>query len=133
MHGLTDEDRACMEGTRVALLRRITGWRDESDFDPKHVFWLCGLAGSGKSKISGSVELQAKLDGLLGACFYFVREQSIRNKRVILELVRQVARWQNGALRKIIAAAIKADPDVIHSSLSAQYNALLVKPLSSLE
>jgi hypothetical protein len=58
---------ACLPGTRVELLDRIAAW----DLDPKGkpIFWLCGMAGTGKFTISRSVAINLK--DRLGANFFF--------------------------------------------------------------
>ena len=43
----------CLPDTRVELLRQIEDWAD--DFSTESIFWLNGMAGTGKSTISRTV------------------------------------------------------------------------------
>lgn len=43
----------CLANTRVGLLDRIKGWADDGNSKP--IFWLNGMAGTGKSTIARTV------------------------------------------------------------------------------
>ncbi|KAJ5718775.1 hypothetical protein N7488_004421 [Penicillium malachiteum] len=54
----------CLPGTRVELLSRITDWAKSDD---KFIFWLNGMAGTGKSTIARTVAQGFKEQGLLAS------------------------------------------------------------------
>jgi hypothetical protein len=58
--------------TRVDLLQEIYGWADGKDGqDEQRIFWLNGLAGTGKSTISRTVAHEYNEQKRLGASFFF--------------------------------------------------------------
>ncbi|KAF8294749.1 hypothetical protein DL93DRAFT_2034182, partial [Clavulina sp. PMI_390] len=73
----------CLPGTRTEILDTIIKWATGSQLPAnppfylhqldqhKHVAWLCGVAGSGKSSIAMSVALAAHASGMLGAYYRF--------------------------------------------------------------
>jgi hypothetical protein len=62
----------CLEGTRVDLLREIKQWAAEESGHP--VFWLCGIAGIGKTTVAQSFAECIYEDGRLGASFFCSRD-----------------------------------------------------------
>ena len=61
-----------MRGTRKGVLQEIEHWlMSEQD---QHIFWLNGLAGTGKSTIAQSFAERAFADGKLGAGFFCSRD-----------------------------------------------------------
>jgi hypothetical protein len=65
-------DRGCMKGTRRDVLSQLERWLD--DEQDKHVFWLNGLAGTGKSTIAQTFAEMSFADGKLGASFFCSRD-----------------------------------------------------------
>src|SRR5438477_1558060 len=69
-------DARCHPGTQEDLLRQIWGWAQ--DPQGKCIFWLNGMAGTGKSTISRTVAQSFADEGLLGASFFFKRGEGDR-------------------------------------------------------
>ncbi|KAF9645051.1 hypothetical protein BDM02DRAFT_3074913, partial [Thelephora ganbajun] len=67
----------CLRGTRETVLSKIESWA--RDFSKSPVFWLNGLAGTGKSTIAQTVSERVFGDGLLGASFFCSRDFEDRN------------------------------------------------------
>ncbi|OJZ87399.1 hypothetical protein ASPFODRAFT_715006 [Aspergillus luchuensis CBS 106.47] len=127
-----DEDQVeCLENTRVELLDGIMDWVD--DPKGKTIFWLRGVAGTGKSTISRTVARKLQERELLGASFFYKRGEGDRGKasRFITTIVKQlmIALPQ---LRKEIAAAMEDDL-IVSTSLKEQFDHLLLKPLLSVK
>ena len=61
----------CLENTRVDVLRQIFDWADGQD--ERCIFWLNGLAGTGKSTIARTVACEYSERKRLGASFFFSR------------------------------------------------------------
>jgi hypothetical protein len=72
----SEHDARCHSDTRVELLREIYDWAD--DVDGKCIFWLKGMAGTGKSTISRTVAQALADQGRLGASFFFKRGEHDR-------------------------------------------------------
>src|SRR5882762_9027111 len=64
--------RGCLRGTRKDVLWEIERWLTGEQ--EQHVFWLNGLAGTGKSTIAQTVAETAFADGKLGASFFCSRD-----------------------------------------------------------
>ena len=64
--------RGCLKGTRETVLNEIKVWA--KDFNQSPVFWLNGLAGTGKFTIAQTVSEQTVADGQLGASFFCSRD-----------------------------------------------------------
>ena len=66
-----------MSGTRADVLLWIQHWF--MDEQQKQVFWLNGLAGTGKSTIAQTFAETSFLDGKLGASFFCSRASEDRS------------------------------------------------------
>src|SRR4051812_47807960 len=64
-------DPVCLDDTRVDLLREIRDWIDGGD--GRFIFWLNGLAGTGKTTIARTVAKQCFENGRIEASFFFSR------------------------------------------------------------
>ena len=101
------------------------------DFQARNVFWLNGLAGTGKSTIAQSFSEAVAKEGLLGASFFCSRDYLGRKelKHIFPTLAYQLA-YHYPHFRSHILTTIKKDPTLAHASLISQLENLLVTPLS---
>ena len=101
------------------------------DPQERRVFWLNGLAGTGKSTIAQTFSEMVARDGTLGASFFCSRDYLNRKelKNIFPTLAYQLA-CRYPRFRKRIAGLIKKDPTIAHASLISQLEDLLAKPLS---
>ncbi|KAF1965830.1 hypothetical protein BU23DRAFT_626770 [Bimuria novae-zelandiae CBS 107.79] len=73
----TEEHNArCLPNTRTALLKTVAEWATNKD--SKSIFWLCGMAGTGKSTIARTAAQKFAEAGELGASFFFKRGEGER-------------------------------------------------------
>jgi hypothetical protein len=119
----------CLPGTRESILQKIVIWAKNPQ--SQNVFWLNGLAGTGKSTIAQSFSEAVAADGLLGASFFCSRDYLDRRelKNIFPTLAHQLA-CRYPQFRSHIVASIKKDPTLAHASLISQLENLLVNPLS---
>jgi len=129
----TDEHGArCLPGTRVDLQREITTWAD--DPQGKCIFWLKGMAGTGKSTISRTVAQSFADRGLLGASFFFKRGERDRgNAALLFPTIASQLVVAEPAVAAHIRAAIDADPHVTDKPLEKQFDKLVLEPLGKLK
>lgn len=74
----------CLQGTRTELLQQIMEWAMSAS--QKSIFWLNGMAGTGKSTISRTVARSLKDRNHLGANFFFKRGEGDRGKEVLPDI-----------------------------------------------
>ena len=118
----------CLRGTRAAILDEIELWI--RDFDKPPVYWLNGLAGTGKSTIAQTIAERTFADGRLGASFFCSRDfEDRRNLESIFPtLAVQLARRYT-EFRSTFIRLVQSDPEIVHESLYNQMKNLIVEPL----
>ena len=122
--------QGCLRGTRKDVLWEIERWLIGEQ--EQRVFWLNGLAGTGKSTIAQTVAETTFADGKLGASFFCSRDFADRSNlqaifpTLAFQLAYQYARFRGELLR-----VLKAHPNVGRGSLCSQMEKLLVGPLKT--
>ncbi|CVK97670.1 related to S. pombe trp-asp repeat containing protein [Fusarium mangiferae] len=118
----------CLPETRVELLAEIDKWAERSE--SKTIFWLNGMAGTGKSTISRTIAQRQLERGCLGANFFFKRGEGARGNmsKLIPTLARQIATHIPG-MTSFIKKAIDADPTLPTKTLGEQFEKLFKEPL----
>ncbi|KAK9847015.1 wd40 domain protein, partial [Penicillium brevicompactum] len=118
----------CLPGTRTELLQRVMDWAASPDCPS--IFWLSGMAGTGKSTISRSVAKSLKAQNVLGASFFFKRGEEDRMNaiKLIPTITRQLAASIPGMIPGV-RKAVERDPFIATRSLSEQFHKLLLQPL----
>ncbi|KAI9037866.1 uncharacterized protein KD926_011569, partial [Aspergillus affinis] len=121
----------CLQGTRTDLLRQIKEWATSPS--QKNIFWLKGMAGTGKSTISRTVARSLKDTNSLGASFFFKRGEEDRGnaKKFFPTIISQIMRW-NPELMGFVQTVLDDEPGITSKSLREQFERLLLQPLLSL-
>ena len=122
--------KGCLRGTRKTVLDEIELWT--KDFVKSPVFWLNGIAGTGKSTIAQTVSERAFADGLLGASFFCSHDCEDRSDLhfIFPTLAFQLAH-KYPTFRAALVPLLRSNPDVVHESLHSQMERLIVRPLKS--
>jgi hypothetical protein len=122
--------QGCLRGTRKDVLWEIERW--STGEQEQTVFWLNGLAGTGKSTIAQTVAETAFADGKLGASFFCSRDFDKRSdlQAIFPTLAFQLA-YQYPPFRKELLRVLRARPDAGQGSLCSQMEKLLVDPLKA--
>jgi hypothetical protein len=120
--------KGCLKGTRGAILDEIELWT--RDFDKLPVYWLNGLAGTGKSTIAQTIAERTFADGRLGASFFCSRDSEDRSnlQSIFPTLAVQLARKYT-EFRSAFVGLVRSDPDIAYESLYNQMRNLIVQPL----
>jgi hypothetical protein len=118
----------CLEGTRIAVLDEIENWAGDPNRPP--VYWLNGLAGTGKSAIAQTIAERMFADGRLGGSFFCSRDAADRrNLRLIFPtLAVQLAR-KYPEFRSSLVPLVRSDPECATESLYNQMRKMIVGPL----
>ena len=122
--------QGCLRGTRKEVLWDIECWlTGEQD---QRVFWLNGLAGTGKSTIAQTFAETTFADGKLGASFFCSRDFADRSnlQKIFPTLAFQLA-YRYPHFREELVQVLKAIPDVGRESLCSQMENLIVGPLKA--
>ena len=120
----------CLKGTRESVLNEIKRWTEDQDGSP--IFWLNGLAGTGKSTIAQTVAERIFADGRLGASFFCSRGVEDRsNLQLIFPTLAFQLAQKYPAFRISLVPLLQSDPDIVHESLQDQLQKFLVEPLRS--
>ena len=127
LHG---DRRGCLKGTRDTVLDDIESWSRDSNMSP--IYWLNGLAGTGKSTIAQTIAERIFADGRLGASFFCSRDSEDRRDLhyIFPTLAFQLAH-KYPEFRSTLVPLLRSNPDIGHESLFNQMKMLIVEPLSS--
>ena len=119
-----------MKGTREHILAELLSWVHD-DMAPK-VYWLSGMAGTGKSSIAHSLCEILDERGILGASYFCSRSESVLRdpSRIIPTITSMLARSSSPILSEIYQV-LEKDPDASSlNSLPTQFDRLLTGPIS---
>src|SRR5262249_47943475 len=140
--GLTGADRLdsraqeaveeCWENTRVALLRTIDDWIHTSDAGTPPIFWLAGLAGTGKTTIAKTIAVQTSEKGILGGAFFFSRNNADQSNATLVfpSIACQLAERYR-LFKSELVRVLQSRTSCESLSLQSQLRDLIVKPLRS--
>jgi hypothetical protein len=120
--------RGCLTGTRETILDEIESWT--KDFDRSPVYWLNGVAGTGKSTIAQTTAERVFANGQLGASFFCSRDFEDRsNLRLIFPTLAIQLAHKYPDFRSVLIPLLQLDPDIGYESLHSQMERLVVVPL----
>ncbi|KAJ7439588.1 hypothetical protein B0H11DRAFT_1934422 [Mycena galericulata] len=119
----------CLKGTRVDLLANLRAWSRDPNSPP--IFWLDGMAGTGKSAITRSFCRMLREDKQLGGSFFCLRGDANRaNTKHILTTLAVHLAFQDPAYKWALLAALDRGISW-NANLQIQAENLLQKPLQS--
>ncbi|KAL8752178.1 MAG: hypothetical protein Q9184_005817 [Pyrenodesmia sp. 2 TL-2023] len=119
----------CIENTRVKLLQQHREW---GVGHARPLYWLSGMAGTGKSTIARTLAHYFHSIGTLGGSFFFSRSSGEANNAVnfVGTLARHLANI-SPQLKRSVCEAISTHEDVTRQGLRNQWKELILAPLSN--
>ena len=124
---LCGKRQGCLRGTRQDVLLGIDHWLTNEP--NQRIFWLNGLAGTGKSTIARTFAETSFADGKLGASFFCSRDfADLSNLQMIFPTLAFQLAHQYPLFRSELLKVLKAVPDVGRQTLCSQVEKLIVGP-----
>ena len=124
--------QGCLRGTRRDVLQQLEDWLENEQ--GQRVFWLNGLAGTGKSTIAQTFAEITFAEGKLGASFFCSRNFEDRSniQAIFPTLAFQLA-YQYPALRKSLLQVLRANPGIGREKLCSQMEKLIIGPFEAMK
>jgi len=122
--------RGCLGGTRSDVLLQLERWlKDKQD---RPMFWLNGVAGTGKTTIAQTFAEISFADGKLGASFFCSRDFEDRsNLQAIFPTLAHQLAYRYPQFREKLLRVLRSNPDVGRESLCSQMERIIVGPLEA--
>ncbi|KAL5614491.1 uncharacterized protein BROUX77_000328 [Berkeleyomyces rouxiae] len=127
--GDEQNNAVCLPNTRVDVMQQIRQWADSPSTET--LFWLNGMAGTGKSTISRTICNQFAESGQLAASFFFKRGEADRGNltRFVTTIAAQIAQMHPDVAPHI-KSAIDDDSQIFRRTTLMQFNKLVKEPLN---
>lgn len=122
----------CTENTRTDVLAGMNAWSE--DPAAAKVYWLNGMAGTGKTTIACSLSAALAERKQLGASFFCTRvlEECRDAARIIPTIVYQLARYSR-PFQQALCKVLENDPDAGRKKIPFQFKRLLKEPLLAIQ
>ncbi|KAJ8089314.1 hypothetical protein PM082_014562 [Marasmius tenuissimus] len=129
---------ACLEGTRVGIVKKLTGWVEDPS-KKRRVCWATGGAGVGKSAIAQTICETSCRKSQLAASFFFSRNDASRSTldRFFPTLAHQLATsepFRSAGLSTLIDNAVRENPGKLRATnLEGQFQSLISQPCAQID
>ena len=110
------------------LLHQLREWSKDKD---RCIFWLNGMAGTGKSTIARTVAQSFRSHNSLGASFFFSRGTGDLGNaaRFVSSIAYQLA-GMSTSIKRHICEAVAANPNIAQLGLRNQWKELIIQPIA---
>ncbi|KAG8717456.1 hypothetical protein FRC09_014240 [Ceratobasidium sp. 395] len=118
----------CTPDTRLDVMKLLRDWAQDSK--SKRVYWLNGMAGTGKTTIAYSLCSELERAGQLAGSFFCLRQlPSCRNAGVILPSIAYQLALSSRPYRYELSGTLERDPDAHNQPVDRQFHSLIAAPL----
>src|ERR1700761_1532466 len=130
-HSSYGDPSGCMPGTRTNILEDLEAWA--SDDTRSRVYWLVGMAGTGKSTIAQSFCEILDRKNMLGASFFCSRvSEQTKNAHLIIPTIAYSFAIASPSIQIEVVQAIEADhhlAETTYFDLEDQFRKLISRPI----
>ncbi|KAF8228359.1 hypothetical protein L208DRAFT_1460228 [Tricholoma matsutake] len=130
-HSSYGDPSGCMLGTRIQILADLDAWA--SDEGSSKVYWMVGMAGTGKSTVSQTLCENLDKKNMLGASFFCSRaSDKANNARLIIPAIAHSLAKTSPSVRSEVVKAIESDERLMestYSNLKDQFEKLICQPI----
>ncbi|KAF8703122.1 WD40 repeat-like protein, partial [Rhizoctonia solani] len=121
--------RSCTKQTRTQILLELNQW--SADRQTPNIYWMSGMAGTGKTTIAYTFAESLKARGLLGASFFCTQASSECQDvgRIMPTIAYQLARYSM-SFQSAVVKALESNPDIGTWAITEQCKRLIKEPLS---
>ncbi|THV00075.1 hypothetical protein K435DRAFT_657710, partial [Dendrothele bispora CBS 962.96] len=129
-HDVGPDKTPCTDGTRVTILNEIMEWVQDSDSPNASLgYWMCGMAGTGKSTIAKSLCLMLEEQQLLAGSFFCSRQipECREYHRIIPTIAYQLA-YYSSTFGESLEKVLEEDQNIALKEPSIQVKKLLIHP-----
>jgi len=120
-----------MQGTRVKVLEELDTWA--LDANSSKVYWMVGMAGTGKSTIAHTFCENLEAKNILGGSFFASRaSEKTRNARLIIPVVAHALARASLPIKVEVVKAIEDDPTLAeptYINIDEQFKRLVYNPV----
>ncbi|GAB1524878.1 hypothetical protein RhiTH_008034 [Rhizoctonia solani] len=120
--------RTCTEGTRTKVISDLVEWAH--DKNAPAIYWMNGMAGTGKTTIAYSFAEWLKQHELLAGSFFCTRTSAACRDvaKIVPTVVYQLARY-SATFQSILYDILSAEPDAATKNITNQFESLLKEAL----
>ncbi|KLO10621.1 hypothetical protein SCHPADRAFT_832267, partial [Schizopora paradoxa] len=124
----------CHDETCGTILTDFKIWATNVDAKDEHIFWLSGLAGTGKSTFSKTVAEWAIGEGILGGKYFFSRDEGLMGKAAhfIPTIAYEVAKFDPLVKENVSRVLGEHDRFTFAGNYAKRFQKLVVEPLKKL-
>ncbi|THU93196.1 hypothetical protein K435DRAFT_840359 [Dendrothele bispora CBS 962.96] len=129
-HDVGPDKTPCTDGTRITILNEIMDWVQDSDSPNASLgYWMCGMAGTGKSTIAKSLCLMLEEQQLLAGSFFCSRQiPECREYHHIIPTIAHQLAYYSCTFGETLEKVLEEDQNIALKEPSFQVKKLLIQP-----
>ncbi|THU91294.1 WD40 repeat-like protein [Dendrothele bispora CBS 962.96] len=129
-HNVGPDKTPCTDGTRVTILNEIMDWVQDSDSPNASLgYWMCGMAGTGKSTIAKSLCLMLEEQQLLAGSFFCSRQiPECRDYHHVIPTIAYQLAYYSCTFGETLEKVLEEDQSIALKEPSDQVKKLLIQP-----
>jgi WD40 repeat protein len=122
----------CLQDTRKEILQDIVSWANGHGATSQPIFWLAGMAGTGKSTIAMTLSEILSHTKVVASFFFERGAGELASSRRLIPTVAYQMAIKSTALRTSILKSVKLEPHVAKLAINYQLQQLFVRPLQDI-